>query len=90
MTVARRFVVRGRVQGVGYRFFALTCAEALGVHGWVRNTAEDTVEVHAEGTAEQIDQLAFDLSRGPRYARVSHIDATDVPVEGHTDFRQVR
>jgi acylphosphatase len=87
MKAAKRFVVRGRVQGVGYRYFAVTCAQALGVCGWARNTPEGAVEVHAEGDEEQLRSFAFDLSRGPRYARVSQIDAQDVSLEGHTDFR---
>lgn len=90
MKIARRFVVRGKVQGVGFRFFTVTCAEALGVAGWVRNTPEGTVEIHAEGTEQQLAELAFDLSRGPRYARVQAVDPEDVPVEGLTDFRQDR
>ncbi len=90
MKVARRYVVQGRVQGVGYRFFAVTCAEALGVTGWCRNTPEGTVEVHAEGTEEQLREFAFDLSRGSRYARVSDVQTTDVALEGHEAFRQLR
>ena len=86
MKAAKRFVVRGRVQGVGYRYFAVTCAKALGVAGWVRNTPAGDVEVHAEGEDKQLQDFAFDLSRGPRYARVSEVDAQDVPLEGHTDF----
>lgn len=90
MSVARRYVVHGKVQGVGFRFFAVTCAEALGVTGWVRNTPDGTVEVHAEGSDEQLAEFAFDLSRGSRYARVSKIDTHDVGAEGHAAFRQIR
>lgn len=87
---ARRFVVKGKVQGVGFRFFMVTCAEALGLAGWVRNTPEGTVEIHAEGSEEQLNELAFDISRGPRYARVSGVEAREVPPEGLSGFRQVR
>ncbi len=90
MKVAKHYVVHGRVQGVGYRSFAATCAEALGVTGWCRNTPEGTVEVHAEGTEEQLKEFAFDLSRGSRYARVSDVQGTDVAVENHATFRQLR
>ena len=89
MRTAKRFLVQGRVQGVGFRFFATTCAEALGVAGWVRNTPEGNVEVHAEGDDKQLEQLAFDLSRGPRYARVTRVDAEVRPVENLAGFRQV-
>lgn len=90
MSSARRFVVHGRVQGVGYRFFTETSAGALGIRGWVRNLPDGSVEVHAEGTPEQLAEFASDLSRGPRYARVSSVDATDVPPEGFGDFRLLR
>ena len=89
MKIARRYVVRGKVQGVGYRFFAVTCAGALGISGWVRNGADGSVEVHAEGTDDQLREFAFDLSRGARYARVASVDPTDVPVEDLTGFRQL-
>ncbi|MDH3285302.1 MAG: acylphosphatase [Acidobacteriota bacterium] len=83
---ARRFRIRGKVQGVGYRFFAMTCAEALGLGGWVKNLDDGSVEAHAEGTQEKIDEFAFDLSRGARFARVSEIATEDVPVEDHESF----
>lgn len=88
MKVAKRFVVSGRVQGVGFRFFAMTCAQALGLTGWVRNTPEGAVEVHAEGEEDRLRDLAFDLSRGPRYARVSQVDTKEAELEGHNTFRQ--
>lgn len=90
MTVARRFVVHGKVQGVGFRYFTITCAEALAVTGWVRNLPEGTVEVHAEGTEGQLQELAFDLARGPRYARVTKVDAEDAMPGNHTGFFQLR
>ncbi|NJN64424.1 MAG: acylphosphatase [Acidobacteria bacterium] len=67
---AARFTIHGHVQGVGYRVFARTCAESLGLTGWVRNIEDGTVEAHAEGSEEQLAEFAFDLSRGARYARV--------------------
>ncbi len=85
-TRARRFRIRGKVQGVGYRFFALTCAEALGLAGWVKNLDDGTVEAHAEGAEKKIDEFAFDLSRGARFARVSEIEAEEVPAEGLDGF----
>jgi acylphosphatase len=83
---AIRFVVHGKVQGVGYRFFARTCAEALGITGWVRNREDGTVEAHAEGAPEQLEEFGFDLSRGARYARVSRVDRGAAEVEGHSEF----
>ncbi len=90
MKTARRYVVHGVVQGVGFRYFTSTCAQALGVSGWVRNCPDGTVEVHAEGAPEQLEQFAFDLSRGPRYARVSKVDARDVAAEDVLGFESRR
>ena len=87
---ARRFTIRGAVQGVGFRSFAKTCADALGVSGWVCNQPDGTVAVHAEGTEEQLSELAFDLSRGPRFARVQQIDPADAAPESNTGFSILR
>lgn len=87
MTLARRYIVRGTVQGVGYRFFTCTCADALGIRGWVKNLPDGTVEVHAEGDEEQLKEFEFDLSRGARYARVSGVDSRDVETGSHSDFK---
>ena len=86
MSTARRFLVHGKVQGVGFRFFMVTCAEALGVKGWVRNTSQDTVEAFAEGTEEQLEEFAFDLRRGPRYSRVSRVEEMPAEPAGMTAF----
>lgn len=78
---AMRFRVHGKVQGVGYRVFARTCADALGIVGWVRNCEDGTVEAHAEGTRDQLAEFGFDLSRGARYARVTRIEETEASLE---------
>jgi len=77
----KRFIVSGVVQGVGFRAFTRTCAEALGISGWVRNTADGRVEVHAEGSEEMLAELEFDLGRGARYARVASVEGREVPGE---------
>lgn len=84
--LARRFRVQGKVQGVGFRYFAKTCADAVGVSGWVRNLPDGSVEVHAEGTSEQLEELAFDLSRGPRFARVQQVETSDAAPEEPSGF----
>ena len=61
---ARRFVVRGRVQGVGFRWFVEREAHILGIAGWVRNNADGSVEILAQGTRDQLTALAFTLARG--------------------------
>jgi acylphosphatase len=85
---ARRFVVRGRVQGVGFRWFVERQAHILGIAGWVRNNADGAVEVFAQGTREQINNLHAQLMQGPRAARVDTVDELEVPLsQGLKTFR---
>ncbi len=85
---ARRFVVRGRVQGVGFRWFVEREAHMLGVSGWVRNNADGSVEVLAMGTREQLMGLRSRLQQGPRAARVDAVEEKDAkPVAGLNSFR---
>jgi acylphosphatase len=87
-TQALRFVVRGRVQGVGFRWFVEREAHVLGVSGWVRNNADGSVEVLAQGTRDQILGLRSRLRQGPRAARVDDVEESEVgPVAGLTSFR---
>ncbi|MFZ3212677.1 MAG: acylphosphatase [Terriglobales bacterium] len=84
----RRYVVRGRVQGVGFRFFVEREAHMLGVAGWVRNNPDGTVEVLAMGTREQLMGLRGRLRDGPRAARVDDVDEAECrPIPGLTVFR---
>lgn len=84
----RRYVVRGRVQGVGFRWFVEREASTIGVIGWVRNNYDGSVEVLATGTREQLNQLRRKLQEGPRAARVDDLDESDArPVEGLKTFR---
>lgn len=73
-TQAKRFFVSGRVQGVGFRFFAEHTASSLGIGGYVRNLSDGRVEVYAIATAEQMDALRDALRRGPRMAVVQRVD----------------
>ena len=68
-------VIRGRVQGVGYRAAAVRHAHAIGVRGWVRNLEEGDVEGVIQGTPDQIDLMLEWLRRGPPFARVSAVDS---------------
>ena len=84
----RRFVVSGRVQGVGFRWFVEREASTIGVAGWVRNNYDGTVEVLATGTREQLNELRRKLQEGPRAARVDGVDESEArPVDGLTTFR---
>src|SRR5262245_35223001 len=79
---AKRYVIRGRVQGVGYRYFAQGVAERLGVTGYVRNLPTGDVEVHAEADDVILQGFKQELEQGPRMSRVSEVVETDVPVSG--------
>jgi acylphosphatase len=80
MNYARRFVVTGRVQGVGFRWFVEKEASDLGLSGWVRNRQDGTVEVLAAGSKEKLDALYDILQRGPRAARVDFVQVIEAEV----------
>ena len=85
---ARRFLVRGRVQGVGFRWFVEREAHLLGVAGWVRNNADGAVEVFAQGTADQLSALRGRLQQGPRAARVDQVEEAEASLsQGMKTFR---
>jgi acylphosphatase len=79
-TQAKRFYVSGRVQGVGFRFFAERTAATLGVNGYVRNLFDGRVEVYAIGSAEQLDAVKNALRRGPRMADVDRVEEHDADI----------
>jgi DNA ligase D-like protein (predicted 3'-phosphoesterase) len=78
--------VCGAVQGVGFREATVRRARGLGITGWVRNEADETVRVHAEGPTEAIETLVALLRQGPPLAQVSDVTIEHVPVEGHEQF----
>jgi acylphosphatase len=85
---ARRFLVRGRVQGVGFRWFVEREAHILGVAGWVRNNSDSSVEVLAMGTRDQLSGLRSRLHEGPRAARVDDVEEFAAkPIPNLTSFR---
>ncbi|HSL20681.1 MAG TPA: acylphosphatase [Vicinamibacterales bacterium] len=86
MIVARRFIVSGRVQGVGFRFFAEDQARAEGLSGYVRNLPDGRVEVLAEGEEESVARFERALNRGPRSAIVDRVDVDPVPPEDRRGF----
>lgn len=75
--MTRRYIVRGRVQGVGYREFARRRAEEIGLTGMVRNLDDGNVEVIASGTQEQLDTLAGYLHRGPQFGEVHGVTESE-------------
>ena len=86
--VARRFVISGIVQGVGYRFFVLRAAARHQVLGTVCNLPDGRVEVVAEGGRDAMDEFKKDLATGPSLAEITDIEETDLAVTGlYRDFR---
>jgi acylphosphatase len=77
-----RVVVRGRVQGVGFRYYVLERARELDVVGIVRNLRDGGVEVIAEGSRGALEALLAALKVGPRAARVDSVDAVWLPATG--------
>jgi DNA ligase D-like protein (predicted 3'-phosphoesterase) len=83
---AIRALIRGEVQGVGFRDATVRRAHALGVMGWVRNSEDSTVAVHVEGPSEAVEQLLEFLRKGPPAANVSEVQVERTKVEGHEQF----
>jgi acylphosphatase len=85
MRVARRYLISGDVQGVGFRFFTETAASREGIHGWVRNLTDgpvEAVEAVAEGEAEAIERFERSIRQGPRGARVDRIEIDELVPDG--------
>jgi acylphosphatase len=83
---ARRYIVRGRVQGVGYRYYVERAAIELGLNGYARNLDDGRVEVYAVGTPEQVAELSGYLRKGPRWSEVRGVDEQEAPVLKHLGF----
>jgi acylphosphatase len=88
MLVARRYLISGRVQGVGFRYFVEELALHEGVSGYVRNLADGRVEALVEGDAATVGRVETALWRGPRGARVDDIEIEETTPAGRvTGFR---
>ena len=87
MVKASHYLVRGRVQGVGFRVFVADAARTEGIRGWVRNRPDGAVEVQAEGDAESLRRFEWRLRQGPPMARVDDVAIEDVKPGGATGFR---
>ncbi|HLD71548.1 MAG TPA: acylphosphatase [Candidatus Peribacteraceae bacterium] len=84
--IAIRILVTGRVQGVLFRATAKKTADALGITGWVRNTDDGNVEIHAEGSPESMEQFQLWCHKGPPAAQVENVTLEDAPEEQFTSF----
>lgn len=74
MKQLRVLKIHGKVQGVGYRFFATRVARRLGLKGTIQNLRDSTIEAHVEGDSDKIDEWIREIKEGPRYAEVTQID----------------
>jgi acylphosphatase len=83
---AYRYFVEGRVQGVGYRYFALQEAESLGVTGFARNLPDGRVEVVAEASEEVLVGFEARLRRGPAFAQVAQVERVPIASRGDQGF----
>lgn len=88
MVVARKFVISGRVQGVGFRFFAQRSSARHQVRGYVKNCEDGRVEVFAEGKASAVEAFKNDLAAGPTYSEVTEIEELVLdPTGAYSTFR---
>jgi len=88
MMVARKFVISGQVQGVGFRYFAQRAAARHQVRGYVRNLEDGRVEALAEGPPKAVEEFKHDLAAGPSYSKVEHLEETVLDPSGqYPSFR---
>lgn len=82
MIVARKYLIVGEVQGVGYRFFAQRAAARHQVVGYVRNLPDGRVEALAEGALPDVEAFRDDLATGPAFSRVENVEEINVEPTG--------
>ncbi len=84
--VARHCIIKGRVQGVGFRYFTYRAAEEHGIRGWVKNLPGGEVETYAAGDGDAMTRFLNELQRGPSSATVEHVEVRDVELESYSTF----
>jgi len=84
---ARKFLVSGQVQGVGYRYFAVRAARELGLKGWVRNLSDGRVEAFAAGPAHHLEDFEAHLRKGPPAGAVRGVEVEDATFDTNLDAR---
>jgi acylphosphatase len=84
---ARQYFIQGRVQGVGYRYWAQLHARRLGIRGFARNLDDGRVEIYAVGTAEQLSEYAGHLWQGPPFSDVRAVEAREAAMVKYEGFQ---
>jgi len=88
MIVARKFIISGLVQNIGYRFFTQRAAARHQVRGYVKNLADGRVEAIAQGNEKSVENFKHDLIAGPRFSDVEHIEEIVVePSDWYSSFK---
>lgn len=87
---AKHITVTGKVQGVFFRAEAKERADNLGVKGWVKNSPDGSIEIHAEGSPDALMEFEQWCTHGPEMARVDAIQSQEVPEEGFDTFEVAR
>ena len=87
---ARRFLVSGQVQGVGYRYFTVRVARELGLRGWVRNLSDGRVEAYAAGAARLLEDFEAQLRQGPPAGDVRGVEVEDSNVDARIEGFDIR
>jgi len=86
--VARKFFIKGDVQGVGFRFFAQRAAARHQIVGYVKNLDDGRVEALAEGPARKVEAFKHELATGPRFSSVDHVEEINLdPTGAYSSFR---
>ena len=85
--IARLYLVRGRVQGVGYRDYTQRVADSLGLSGYVRNLDDGRVEVYAAGPPDKLSDLASALRKGPRFSDVRGVEEQEAATRRYSSFQ---
>lgn len=88
MVIARKFLLSGLVQGVGFRFFTQRVAARYQVRGYVRNLADGRVEAWAQGPEKSVEAFKHDITAGPQYSRVDEIE--EIVLEPSSEFSAFR
>jgi acylphosphatase len=89
--ISRRYVITGRVQGVGFRYFVYEAAQQLGITGWVKNRFDGAVEIHAESPdSERLSTFLALINAGPPMSIVENVEARDVAGQDCARFRITR